>query len=66
MGALHVTAEHSHLGKWCSETVTADSGKPRIVICVKRSMSKSAAVFPQALKIHCYCEAVIKVPEWIT
>jgi len=33
---------------------TADSGKPRIVLyCVKRSMSKSVAVFTQVCKSHC-------------
>jgi len=36
---------------------TADSDKPRIVLyCVKRSMSKSAAVVPQGWKVHCQCE----------
>jgi len=45
---------------------TAESGKPRIVLfCVKRSMSKSAAVPPQVRKIHCEFETVINVPEWI-
>ena len=53
----YVTVEHRHFGRKYSEIVTllsADSGKPRIVLyCVKRSMSKSVAVLPQVLKIHC-------------
>jgi len=28
-------------------------------------MSKSVAVLPQVWKIHCQCETVINVPEWI-
>ena len=43
-----MTVEHKHLDRKCSETLTADSDKPRAVVyCVKRSMSKSVAVLPQ-------------------
>jgi len=50
MGSLHVTVEHRQQS-WevmQRDSDTDDSGKPLIVIyCVKRSMSKAVAVFPE-------------------
>jgi len=43
----HVTVERRHLEKYCRETMSADSGKARILYCVKKSMNKSVATLPQ-------------------
>jgi len=49
----HVTVERRHLGRNCSETVTADSGIARSLILCEKSVAESVAMLPQVSKIHC-------------
>jgi len=44
---LHVTVERRHLGMYCSETVSAHSGKARRFILCEKSMNESVAMLPQ-------------------
>ena len=58
----HVTVECRHLGRWCSESVTAGSGKPRIfILCEKKQAwicSNASTSLKKPLLVWAMCLSV--------